>query len=348
MRAHRTRPLPAIAALACVAAFMTAAAAQDRPSYDGFDEGRFLRFLNANEDEIDAVPRIGLSFGDRPIRAVIDSGSTGIVVAARYIPHFDQLQSIGEGKLTYTSSGRVMRGQWVITRLALVGQRGARIETEPMPVLAVTHVDCLETARDCTPSSSPRNIAMVGVGFGRQGDQQSQSTPDKNPLLRVAAGEGQRRRGYILTREGVHVGLTRENTRGDFRFVKLERRPDGRDWAGVPACISLNGQTPPACGSMLMDTGVSTMFMTISPEQAGGMQRTLPDGTEVAVRVGNAEHSSELYRFTVGDDSPLAPEGIHLRVSSTRAFVNTSYHLLNGFDVLYDADGGYAAFRHRR
>ena len=337
-----------IGAGAVLAAFITAATAQDRPSYDGFNEGRFLRFLNAHEDEIDAVPRVGLSFGDRTLRAVIDSGSTGIVVAASYIPNFDQLEAIGEGKLTYTSSGRVMRGQWVITRLALVGQRGARIETEPMPVLAVTHVDCLETARNCTPTSSPRNIAMVGIGFGREGDQQSQSTPDKNPLLRIAAGDGQRRRGYVLTREGVHVGLTGENTRGDFKFVKLERRPDGRDWAGIPACISLNGQTPPACGAMLVDTGVSAMFMTVSPEQTGGMERTLPDGTQVSVRVGTADNSSELYRFTVGNDSPLAPEGIHLRVSPTRAFVNTSYHLLNGFDLLYDADGGYAAFRHRR
>jgi hypothetical protein len=343
-RRCQTLALTVLASLASI----IGAAAQDMPNYDGFNEGRFLRYLNAHEDDIDAVPRIGLSFGERTIRAVIDSGSTGIVVAARSIPNFDQLQSIGEGKLTYTSSGRVMRGQWVITRLALVGQRGARLETEPMPVLAVTNVDCLETARDCTPSSSPRNIAMVGVGFGREGDRQSQSTPDKNPLLQIAAGDGQRRQGYVLTRDGVHVGLTGANTRGDFRYVKLERRPDGRDWAGIPACISLNGQMPPACGSMLMDTGVSAMFMTVSPEQAGEMNRTLPDGTDVSVRVGTADNSSELYRFTVGDDSPLAPEGIHLRVSPTRAFVNTSYHLLNGFDLLYDADGGYAGFRQRR
>jgi len=326
---------------------ISAASAQDAPSYERFNEGRFLRYLNAHDYEIGEVPRIGLSFGDRMLRAVIDSGSTGIVVAARYIPNFDQLESIGEGRLTYTSSGRVMRGQWVITPLALVGQRGERVETEPMPVLAVTNVDCLEQARNCTPTSSPRNIAMVGVGFGREGDRQSQSTPDKNPLLRIANGDGERRRGYVLTREGVHIGLTGANTRGDFKFVKLQRRPDDRDWAGVPACISLNGQTPPACGSMLMDTGVSVMFMTVSPEQASGMDRTLPAGTAVSVRVGTAEQSTELYRFTVGGDSPLAPEGIHLRVSPNRAFVNTSYHLLNGYDVLYDADGGYAGFRRR-
>ncbi|ARQ03074.1 hypothetical protein CAK95_19880 [Pseudorhodoplanes sinuspersici] len=216
-----------------------------------------------------------------------------------------------------------------------------------MPVLAVTRVDCLRNARNCTPRSSPRNIAMVGIGFGREGDRQNQSTPDKNPLLRVAPGDGRRRQGYVLTREGVHVGLTGANTRGDFRFVKLDRQPDGRDWAGIPACIALNGRTPPACGSMLMDTGVSAMFMTVPPDQAGAVTRTLPDGTNVSVRIGAPENSSELYQFTVGSTSPLAPDGIHLRVSPTRVFVNTSYRLLNGFDVLYDADGGYAAFRRR-
>lgn len=344
-------PCLALTVLAALAfpglAFTAVTSTQERPSYDGFNDGRFLRYLNAHDGNIDAVPRIGLSFGGRTIRAVIDSGSTGVVVAARSIPNVDQLRSIGEGQLTYTSSGRIMRGRWVITRLALVGLRSAQLQTEPMPVLAVTHVDCLKTARNCTPRSSPRNIAMVGIGFGREGDRQSQSIPDKNPLLRISAGDGQRRQGYILTREGVHVGLTGANTRGDFRFIKLERRPDGRDWVGIPACISLNGRTPPACGSMLMDTGVSAMFMTVPPEQAGEMSRTLPDGTTVSVGVGRAGNSSELYQFTVGGESPLAPKGIHLRVSPTRVFVNTSYRLLNGFDVLYDADGGYAAFRQR-
>jgi hypothetical protein len=342
---------PALNILAFLAfagvASTASASGPERPSYKDFNQARFLRYLSAHDGDIDAVPRIGLSFGGRTIRAVIDSGSTGVVVAARSIPNVDQLQSIGEGQLTYTSSGRIMRGQWVITRLALIGQGGARLETEPLPVLAVTRVDCLKTARNCTPRSSPRNIAMVGIGFGREGDRQSQSTPDKNPLLRIAAGNGQRRQGYVLTHEGVHVGLSGTNTRGDFRFVKLQRRPDGRDWAGIPACISLNGRAPPACGSMLMDTGVSAMFMTVPPEQAGEMNRTLPDGTSVSISVGTAENSSELYQFTVGGNSSLAPEGSHLRVSPNRVFVNTSYHLLNGFDMLYDADGGYAAFRQR-
>ena len=330
------------------------AAAQDAPDYERFREGVFLRYLNAQESALatepnllNAVPRIGLSFGGEPIRAELDSGSTGIVVAARYIPNFDQLQSVGPGKLTYTSSGRVMLGQWVVTPLALVGKEGARVETEPMPVLAVTQVQCLETARECTPTDDPRNIAMVGIGFGREGDAQSQSTPDKNPLLRVTGGNGERRRGYILTREGVHIGLTRENAKGEFRFIKLTKQPDRPDWAGAPACISINGITPPACGTMLVDTGVAAMFMTLPQAQAGDAQRTLPPGTEVAIRAGEGADAFDLYKFTMGGDSALAPTDIHLRVAPDRVFVNTSFHVLNGFDVLFDADGGYAGFRRR-
>ena len=341
MRAY-VLSLPLLAGLALPAL------AQDAPSYERFREGVFLRYLNAEEGGLNAVPRIGLSFGGEPLRAELDSGSTGIVVAAAYIPGFDQLQSVGPGKLTYTSSGRVMVGQWVVTPVSLVGKEGASVQTEPMPVLAVTEVECLETARECTPSTSPRNIAMVGIGFGRESDAQSQSTPDKNPLLRVTGGTGERRRGYILSREGVHIGLTRENTRGDFRFIKLAKQPDRPDWAGTPACISINGVTPPACGTMLVDTGVSAMFMTLPEAQASGAQRTLPPGTQVAIRAGEGAGAFDLYQFTMGGDSALAPVDIHLRVAPDRVFVNTSFHVLNGFDVLYDADGGYAGFRRRK
>ncbi|QFR34962.1 hypothetical protein GBB76_00175 [Ancylobacter sp. TS-1] len=234
--------------------------------------------------------------------------------------------------------------------VTLSGREGASVTTAPLPVLVVTEVQCLDTARSCAPTTSPRNIAMVGVGFAREGDRQSQSTPDKNPLLNVAGGEGPRRQGYVLTREGVHVGLTAANTRGVFRYLKLERNADGTDWKPTPACISLNGATPPACGSVLVDTGVSAMFMTVPPGQAAGAQRTLAPGTlapgtQVAVSVGAGEAAFPLYSFAVGDGSPMAPSAVHLRVSDRAAFVNTSYHLLNGFDVLFDGEGGYVGFR---
>jgi hypothetical protein len=334
--------------LVSLAAAMPVRAQDSTPNYERFKEAVFLRYLNAHEGTgINEVPRIGLSFGGRVHRAVIDSGSTGIVVAARMIPNFEELPSLGEGRLTYSSSGRINIGKWVVTPVTLVGRNGAAVTTEPMPVLAVTQVRCMTHARRCTPRDAPRNIAMVGVGFARERDHQSQSTPEKNPLLRVASDGGERRRGYVLTAHGVHVGLTGANTRGNFQFVKLARDPSLPDWSPVPACISLNGQMPPACGTLLMDTGVSAMYITLPPSQAGSATGSLPPGTDVSIRIGTADSSSELYRFKVDGDSPLAPQGTHLRVSPTRVFVNTSYRFLNGFDLLYDADGGYVGFRAR-
>lgn len=323
------------------------AAAQEAPDYAPYREGLFLRYLNAEPGEIDGVPRLGLSFGGRPLRAELDSGSTGIVVASEFVPGFEQMPSQGPAKLTYTSSGRVMLGQWVVMPVSLVGREGASVTTDPLPVLVVTEVQCLDDARACRPTTEPRNIAMIGVGFAREGDRQSQSTPDKNPLLHVTGGAA-RRQGYILSPEGVHVGLTAANTRGAFRYVKLARRPDGVDWEPLPGCIALNGSTLPACGTVLVDTGVSVMFLTVPAAQAGAAQGTLPPGTQVAISIGEEGAAFPLYSFSAGDGGPMTPTGIHLRVSDdARPFVNTSYHLLNGFDVLYDGEGGYVGFRPR-
>lgn len=336
------------AALALTIGFTTSAPAQGNPDYRPFREGVFLRYLNAEPGGLSSVPRIGLSFnGGEPLRAELDSGSTGIVVASEFVPGFESLTSLGPARLTYTSSGRVMVGQWVVTPVTLSGRDGASVTAGPLPVLVVTQVQCLDEARDCTPNDHPRDIAMVGVGFAREGDRQSQSTPDKNPLLHVTGGMGERRQGYILSPEGVHIGLTAANTRGAFRYLKLERKAEDTDWAPLPGCVSLNGAKPPACGTLLVDTGVSVMFMTVPPEQAAGSRDTLLPGTQVSIRAGQPDTAFPLYSFTVGEPSPLAPTDIHLHVQSDRVFVNTSFHLLNGYDVLFDGDGGYVGFRPR-
>lgn len=318
-------------------------ASADGPNFDAFAQTAYLPFLNARGGDLHRSPSLGISFEGRLHRATLDTGSTGVVVGATSIPNIDQLPVISEGQLTYTSSGRIMRGRWVRTAFTIVGGADNFVQTEPMPVLAVDEVNCLPRARDCDPSEDVGRIGMIGIGFAREGDRQGQSTPDKNPFLHVVSNTANQRRGYVLTTEGVHIGLSATNTAGTFEYVKLDRNSNDTDWSPVPACISINGTLPAACGTLLVDTGVASAFMTLPERQSP--QGELQAGDQVAVTVPRSPSPLSLYSFNVGDGGPLTPDKVHLRLSPDRTFLNTSFHFLNGFDFLYDADGGYVGFR---
>ncbi len=320
-----------------------------------------LPFLNAPlaGDAIRRPPALRLSFGGPSIRAVMDTGSTGVVVAARAIPNVDALPVLAPGQLTYTSSGRIMIGDWVMAPVTIGGANGSEITTRPMPVLAVRRVDCLKTARNCRPRQNPTGIAMLGVGFARQGDRQSQSTPDHNPFLNLpemgtADKPGAMRRGYMVSRRGVTIGLAPETATG-FSFIKLEKSDEFPDWKATPACLSLGGRQPPACGTALVDTGVSSMYLTLTPEQQAGQVIQGPNGkpmllpgVQLNIAFGTTP-GGPAYGFSAGGaPSALAPDTVHLVQRANRVFVNTSVRVLNGFDYLYDADGGYVGFRPKK
>ncbi len=338
---------------------LAATAASAQPAYDHDHAGTFLPYLPAPErgGPIAQSPRLGLSFGGEVRPVLMDTGSTGIVVSASRIPNRESLPS-RPGQLTYSSSGRIMIGHWVTTPVTLRGADGSSVTTRPIPVLAVDRIACTRGSRHCTPEEAPRHVAMMGVGFGRENDSQSQSTPETNPLLNVLSADHHPiRRGYVVTRRGVHVGLTAANTRGAFRFAKLDPHPAiPGEWQGVPVCIAVDDRTPPACGRALIDTGVTAMFLTLPPEQVADSlepgRTDLRTGTRLSFRfpadavAGSAPAAS--YTIVLGEtDSPVAPERVVLNTRRPTPFVNTGLRFLNGFDVLYDADDGWYGFRAR-
>ncbi len=186
---------------------------------------------------------------------------------------------------------------------------------------------------------------MVGIGFAREADAQAESTPDKNPALNIAGGD-KRRNGYVLTPEGIHVGLTRENTKGDFRFVKLERQESLPDWKAVPACIAIAGATPPACGTMLVDTGVGA-HVHDGAAVAGSGRRRCPTARQVSILLGNADAKHAALRLHLR--RPLRSAARRRRfislVSDRRVFVNTSFHLPERLRLIYVLDGADDGFR---
>ncbi|MET0638555.1 MAG: hypothetical protein ABWZ19_00915 [Hyphomicrobium sp.] len=341
------RAINLAAAIAALLSTPSTASADDvqRPDYSAYEQAGHLRFLNAGDGDLRRTPSLGLSFGERYHRATLDTGSTGVVVGATSIPNIDQLPKIADGELTYTSSGRIMKGRWVRTPITIVGEGDNAVEIEPIPVLAVDRVDCLPHARDCDPDEDVGRIAMIGIGFAREGDRQSQSTPDKNPFLHVVSHNNAQRHGYVLTSEGVFIGLSPVNTSGPFEYVKLDRNSAGTDWSPVPACIAVNSVRPASCGTLLVDSGVGTSFMTLPPSQT--TERELQPGETVSVTIPRGKDFTPLYSFGVDDGSPVTPSKIHLRISADRTFLNTSFRFLNGFDILYDADAGYVGFRRK-
>jgi predicted aspartyl protease len=357
---HPASILPAAAAciaavLACATALAAPAAAAETNIYSSYDESTLLPYVNApaGDDDITASPKLRLAFGGASHLATLDTGSTGIVVSAADVPDADGLPS-SPGQLLYSSSGRVMVGRWVTTPVTIEGADGTRLLVHAIPVLAVDRIECRPDARDCRPENAPKGVAVIGIGFGRETDGQEQSTPDKNPFLAASLPGGRFRRGYVVTRTGVSVGLTATVAGSGFAFAKLSADPDHPgDWSGAPFCVALNRTTRSACGASLVDTGVTGMYLTLPPAIAATSQATnakgeptLADGTEVAVAFPGGSPKAAGYSFTVGKvGDPLVPDFLILNTRRPEAFVNTGVRFLNGFDYLYDADGGFVGYR---
>jgi hypothetical protein len=75
----------------------------------------------------------------------------------------------------------------------------------------------------------------------------------------------------------------------------------------------------------------------------------LAPGTKVAISLAPEAHPQAGiagYSFRVGDAAdPLAPSRLTLVGGDRPTFVNTSVHLFNGFDYLFDADKGIVGYR---
>lgn len=319
----------------------------------------------------------------RGFTVTMDTGSTGVVISAVDLPGYSRNEEAHDANVGWeflSSSKRLWIGHWVVRDLAF--RSGGDEVIARVPVLAVEKEmicprwsekanlpDCEQPSRT---TESPAGIAYMGVGFGREHDGQPQGTPDKNPLLNLFMIDGQPVRpgevhgGYIVTRHGVHAGLTPDNAAG-FRSVKLQPgsllangRPastDPRDWQQATMAVSVNGGTPEA-GPVLVDTGIAQMYLTVSdpstlpttqvpnPSRRGWTVTGLQPDTPVQVMFPGAQAPAAQYDFRVGDAA--APQAVLVNSPGTPAFVNTGRHMLRQFDVLYDAEGGWFGLRPSR
>lgn len=326
--------------------------AQDAPwqQYNGLSEIE-IPFANG-PISTGYVPEVWLKLpGSAPRRFGLDTGSTGIVVAAeRYTPAPGDVPG-GPGRLVYNSSGRILSGTYYTTDVVIQRDGNAPVATARVQVLRVTEITCQEHARDCRPEQNPRDVAFLGVGFDRNSAQGTEASVPRNPfthLVSLASGAplASVRPGYVVTRTGVHLGMTAELTYG-FAFVKLApsaaSRPGAPEWSTPTMTVSVDGVA--GDGTILMDTGINYMFL--SPPAGTRLEpgTRAPAGTKIAIFLPDRRSPQPaFYDFTVGArGNPLQPEKVEV-VRDRGVFVNTGRMFLEGFDYLYDAAGGYVGY----
>jgi subtilase-type serine protease len=313
------------------------------------------------------------------LKPQLDTGSRGLWISRNQLPADTKVSTV-RGVIFYWSSGNQLIGTWTsahVTFLDAVPAGGAPpIATATALVLVVDYSSCREGIwpnRTCTKADAKKRTymnkpgepmgAFMGIGFDRTGfgdtPVNNKYNQNFNAFLNLDEMRlGNMRAGYMLTPEGVELGLTSTNTTahgpGAFAYAQLvptgwkqvEKSPP--DWQVPMGYVSFGG-IPYPLGEGVIDTGITDMLLTLPGFPTTGSPPSPPDDTPLTVSLLGLPGLVG-YTFEVGDQSdPLAPLGIawsplqpgKYTEAKTQAFLNTGIDPLNAFNLLYDATGGY-------
>jgi hypothetical protein len=285
----------------------------------------------------------------------VDTGSRGLVVARTAIG--SHASDTGQkGWVEYTSDGRILSGEYFLAPIRFHTTRST-VDTIPVRVLGVESSSCDSKYPHCAPEADVDHVGMLGVGYGHHAKGTDALTTEVNPFLELQAmQDGTARRGYIITRNAITLGLTAGDL-ASFRQVTLPKPPGSTagpaglpgSWGAAPGCFALpdNGDDT-RCGTVLVDTGIATMIVGLDAAQRPPtMQDTIPNGTRIRIGIPTFTDPALAYSVTTGAaDDALAPQGNPAaRWSQSGPFVNTGRRLLAGYDYLFDADAGHIGFR---
>jgi hypothetical protein len=182
--------------------------------------------------------------------------------------------------------------------------------------------------------------------------------------------------GYILSTQGVQIGLTSSNTQG-FAMIKLQPllAPTSIQWQTAPASanvltdwqhargtITVNGRS--GSGGILFDTGVTTGFLTppvgVTPQTGMGPSGAecngsnppscAVSGTSVQVSFSNINIPVAAWKYTVGANNgsqsgnPVSPFAVSVEQNNA-PFLNTTVRFLQAFNYIYDAANGFIGLK---
>ena len=308
-------------------------------SYSGYTQSYTVPWVGSPDfTNLTSTLKVSAKVNGGPAESyTVDTGSVGFIVPASQVPNIPP--NSPAGSITYSSSGLKLTGVWATVPVTFPGvtdQNGTTTTaTATIPVLAVSTGTCTGVgvnAGSCT-GAIPH---MMGIGFGRGTDVYS--SPPYNVSLNLnEMVAGTMRRGYIIKRGGLCLGLTTANVGTGFVDQTLTS-------AGPPASGTHNDWLTPAggfkagsgshvTGTALVDTGLLDMILEDSTYPSSGSPAS---GTQVTIYLGTHD-----YIFDVNDSGEATPTSVNYATPSHGTFVNTGLRALANYDLLFDADGGY-------
>lgn len=295
----------------------------------------------------------------------LDTGSLGVITPLSSLGA-DAIGPAGKGVKFYNSSGNTYEGNYYLAPVTISATRegnSTMLKTFPIKVLAIDKAYCAEGYPNCRENPPTPDLRYIGVGFDRNSTTPGDSfdSPADNAFLQIK-GENDGtdiNPGYILTGAGGRIGLTKSDVKG-FKLAQLTASSTvPGDWNAAPGCFKFPDVTTRPrqfCGSLLMDVGISEMFLDLKPDKRPssvvepGINGTLmPQGTVMSILAGTPRKPAMEYSFSYNaTENPvgMAPtSATWINPSPAEVFVNTGRNVLKGYRYLYDARHGDVGFK---
>ena len=287
----------------------------------------------------------------------VDTGSCGIAIGIEKLSTYYQQQVRDQGAaallVTYLPSKNEIWGWWAKPPVILFGPDAPpeQYDASKFPAATVS-VMVADYVKVNGITQKVFDGGMMGIGFHTD----VATVLARNPLLSASAGGQSLSAGYVISPDGIDIGLTDSNIAG-FSFTNLVLQtgsnPPVYNGPAADLTASFNGAKigPIAC-DLLMDTGVQDpMLFTETQEipqsfyQTEDGKSTFATGVEFSIDVTGTTCS---YSFTLGQPSVFTPPGFLLMDrQQPNSSLNTSIYLLGGYNYCLDYAGKRMGFSRR-
>jgi hypothetical protein len=308
--------------------------------------------------------------------AVVDTGSTGIVLSAKYLVGANVVRASRQPPTpSYSSSGNTYSGFWATaSNLTISDTQGGSRTIPQIDLFCATNSSANAAAGRCAcdaASATPcPGVAMMGVGFGAV----PYYTPDYNAFLQIASAAAASSpgtcTGYAVENGARQIRIGLSANEPGYAMAKL---PPASGAAAPGTCTPPSGWSwdwdrPPATATastenanftqqtkLLIDSGIVYMILSNRETRPAGFQpkpaTQFVPGVNVRVTLPGGSGTALDYAFTTvsGKASPPAPSYVRWGTpgAAYTGIINTGNQILVGWDYLYDYSRGLNGFRKR-